>query len=240
MYRVSSILLGLAVALSAIAMLASSASAAINFEWGVAGAALEPGESQEFEIHNDGKNFDIHGTVGGISALLLSTEVSASAGSRIIGGDPGTNEESRVFKGVSFDGALATCGVSQSGVAGQIQTTPLRSEIVEAISRGERTNEVLILFAPKTGETFATFESTGASCPDKGVVLPLTGSVLGLPLPQKTEVVRQALDFEAVTKEYRTTNNQIKTAGLVFAGSAATLSGLVLVILKSGLAYAPF
>jgi hypothetical protein len=63
---------------------------------------------------------------------------------------------------------------------------------------------------------------------------------LGLALPQKTEVLRQNLVFEAVTKEYKNSAGAFKKAGLFFGEEASTLSGLVLVILNSDAAFGPF
>jgi hypothetical protein len=218
---------------------ASSATAAINFEWKVAGAKLETGESKAFTINNDSKNFGLRATVVGATALLLSHEVSVESGAKIIGGLPGTNEEVIVLKGVTIDN-LASCGVSQSGIANTVKTTPLQAEVVEGSSGGTGTGEVDILFTPKTGETFATFKFTGSSCILNGSEASTSGLLLGLASPQKTEVLRQELLFEAATKEYRNSKNEFKTAGLVFAGNAATLTGLTLVILESDQIFGAF
>lgn len=239
MSKVRLVLLSMIAVLSMGAMLASSASAAILFEWKVAGALLKGGEEKGFTVSNDGKNFDLHGTLAGATALLLSNEVSVEAGAKIIGGVPGTNKETVIFKGVTVDNP-AKCTEEQSGVAGQVKTVPLKTEIVESATSGTGSGEVLILFTPVTPTTFATFKLEGASCLVKGMTFAVTGSVLGLPLPQKTEVVQQNLVFEAATKEYRNHANEFKTAGLVFGGNAATLAGLTLVLLESGQAFGPF
>jgi hypothetical protein len=54
--------------------------------------------------------------------------------------------------------------------------------------------------------------------------------------------VKENLVFEAATKEYKVSpgTGATKTASLVFAGSAATLTGLGLILLESGAAYGPF
>jgi hypothetical protein len=238
MSRIRMVLLSLVAVMSVGAVVASSASAAIEFKWKVAGAELKTGESKVFTVNNDGKNFDLNGKLAGAIALLLSHEVSVEAGAKIIGGVPGTNTETVVFKGVTVD-KPANCTESQNGVAGQVKTVPLKTEIVEGAKEGVGTNEADILFTPVTGPTFTTFKLEGASCtvPE---VFPVTGSVLGLPLPLKTEVVQQNLVFEAATKEYRNHANEFKTAGLIFANAAATLSGLTLVLLESGQAFGPF
>jgi hypothetical protein len=71
MSRVRLVLLSLMAVLSVGALLASSASAAINFEWNVGGKALAAGEHRTFEVNNDGKVFALKGTAGGAPALLL-------------------------------------------------------------------------------------------------------------------------------------------------------------------------
>lgn len=240
MSRARLVLLSLVAVMSVGAMAASAASAAINFEWRVAGAKLEPGHSVEFTVNNDSKKFDLHGTVAGAASLLLSTAVAVLPGANIKGGIPGTNEEIAVFSGVTVDNP-ANCGVLQAGgSAGVVQTVPLKTEIVEGAVAGVGNNEVDILFIPKTGTTFATFELTGASCLLKTQIAPVSGSVLALALPQKSEVLKQNLVFEANTKEYHNSAGEFKKAGLLFAGNTATLEGLVLVILNSDQVFGPF
>jgi len=239
MSRVRLALLSLVAVMSMGAVLASSASAAIEFKWKVGGAELAAGETRGFTVNNDEKKFDLHGTIAGATALLLSTLVEVLPGAQIIGGVPGTNEETALFLGVTVDNP-ANCGVAQNGIAGQVQTVLLKTEIVEGAVASAGNNEVDILFSPKAGTTFATFELTGASCLAKGTIAPVSGTVLALALPQKTEVLRQNLVFEANTKEYHNHAGEFKKAGLLFGGAAATLEGLVLVILNSDQVFGPF
>jgi len=245
MSKVRLVFLSLVAMMSFGAILASSASAAIEFKWKVGGAELKTGESKEFSINNDEKKFTLHGTAGGVGLLLLSTLVDVLPGARIIGGVPGTNLETALFLNVTADGTSGTtCLILQSKTSDQVQTVPLRTEIVEGASSGVGNNEVLILFEPEGGgTTFATFElsnRTGQTCPFNGSSVAVSGTVLALALPQKTEVLRQNLVFEAVTKEYRNSAGLFHTAQLLFAGKAASLEGLVLVILNSDQAYGPF
>jgi hypothetical protein len=234
MSRARLMLLGLAVAITAIAVSASAASAAtISFVWSVDGQQLRSGsETKEFDVKSDGKTFDLAGTVGGAAALLLSTEVSVEKGAHIIGGIPGTNEETVVFSGVTVD-RPAGCAVK----GGKVKTVLLKTEIVEGAKNKEGNGEVDILFVPKVGEQFAEFEleNKGAeTCKAAELgLLTVTGSVLNLPLPQKAEALAADLDSEAVTKEYRNSKNEFKTVGLKFGGNTATLTGLVLVLLTS-------
>ncbi len=231
--------LSLMAALAAAAVLAPSASAAIGFEWKVNGSKLEAGHSIEFTVNNDSKKFDLSGEVGLAKSLLLSSNVSVEPGAKIIGGKPGKNEETAVFKEVTSD-KPANCTISQNGVVGNVKTSALETEIVEGAAGGVGNNEVDILFRPKTGTTFATFEYTGSGCSLKGDVFPMTGTVLALALPQKSEVLKQNLVFEAVTKEYRNSAGEFKKAKLELVKEPAALSGLTLVILNSDQVFGPF
>jgi hypothetical protein len=224
--------LSVMVVLSLGGVLAGSASAAIEFKWKVAGAELKTGESKEFVGSRDGVA-DLRGTVAGVAILMLSRKGAVATGAKIIGGVPGTGEEALELEEVTVD-KPAGCDVMQSGGAlGTIRTVPLKTEIVEGAVAAVGNNEVDVLITPKTDTTFATFEFVGTSCSVKGVVIPVAGSVLGLPLPQKVEVLKSAGDEEAVTKEYKNHAGEFKKTGLIFAGEPATISGLVLVSLKS-------
>jgi hypothetical protein len=243
MSRVRLVLLSFAAVISAAAMLASSASAAISFQWNVSGKKLEAGQSREFTSSADGK-FQLEGKVVGNSSLLLSSELSVLKGAKIIGGVPGTNEETVVFKGVTVD-KPTVCGVLQRGGApGVVETTPLKTEIVEGTNgEGKGNGSVDILFTPKgTGtEVFATFELTGASCLFKETIPAVTGLVLALSLPERAEGVTGALDFEASTsKQYLTSAGVLGKALLAFAGEDASLLGLALVSLTTGEKFGAF
>jgi hypothetical protein len=163
MHRMRLVLLGLMAVMSVGGMLTSSASAAIEFKWKVAGAELKSGEEKGFTVNNDGKNIDLHGTLAGAQSLLLSHEARVEAGAKIIDGVPGKSTATIIPKGVTID-SPANCTEEQSGVAGTIKTAPLTAEIVEGAVSKVGTNEVEILFTPTTPSTFATFKLTGASC----------------------------------------------------------------------------
>ena len=218
--------------LATFAVLASSASAAIKFEWKVGGHILEAGETREGTVTTDGHTFDFHATVAGAEALLLSKELSAEPGSKIIGGKPGTGEGTLVIKGVTVDKPEKCAVESEGSPTGTVKMDPGRTEIVES----EETHEPLILFAPKTGTVFVSilFLNDGTEvCPVKGVLANVTGSVLAQPLPSLAETLNGDLDFEAPTKNFFLSNGTLDKAGLIFAGNAATLTGLTLVISKT-------
>jgi hypothetical protein len=246
MSRARLALLTLVVVLSVGAMLAPGASAAINFEWNVGGKALAAGEKKVFGVETDGKLFDLSGKVGTSSVLLLSSTLNISPDGLILGGRPGTNEETLEFTNVTV-ASPAGCTVESLPFPeeGKIKTERLRSEIVEGQSGGKGNDEPLILLTPKTaGDPFTEvrfLNATGKTCPINLKEGSLTGSVLALPSPLKKEVERGDWLFEAVTKEYLVAaGGAAKTAGLVLAGNAATLTGLTLVFLEPKEAFGAF
>jgi hypothetical protein len=234
MSRARLVLLSFVVVLSAAATMASSASAAISFQWFVSGHLLKAGETREFTTSADGK-FSLEGKVAGSASVLLSNELSVLKGAQIVGGVPGTNKETVVFKGVTVD-KPANCGVLQKGASpGVVQTVALKTEIVEGTNgEGVGNSSVDILFTPTTTgtELFTTFELTGVSCLFKETVAPVTGLVLALSLPERAEAATGALDFEASTsKQYKTSTGTLGRALLAFVGEDASLLGLALVSL---------
>jgi hypothetical protein len=235
MSRARLMLLSLVAVLSVGAMLASSASAVINFEWKVNGVKLEAGANRTFTVKAD-NTFDLNGSVGGQAALLLATSVSVLPGAIIKGGKPGTNLEIILFGGVTVD-RPAKCAVS----GGLVLTVPLKTEIVEGAKNKEGNGEVDILFAPETAEgggstLFTAFELINKGteeCIVKGTLATASGTVLNSVLPAKTEALTGLLHSEAPTKEYKNSAGAFKTAGLLFANNPATLQGLTLVTLTS-------
>lgn len=239
MSRVRLLLLSLATALSVIALSASSASAKISYEWFVGGSLLKAGEQRTFSFNNDSHNFDFHGTVAGAAVLLLSTKISIEHG-LILGGRPGTSEETVLLEGVTVDQPKG-CSVESlpSPVAGTVKTKLLKSEIVEG-----KNGEVLILYFPKKeGESIATllFLKNGSeTCAVANIPAGITGSILGLSLPQKTDVLRQVINFPSKENLFLTAACPPETSGLQFAGNAATLTGLTLSVLASDAVFGPF
>lgn len=232
---------------SAFAILASSASARISFLWRVSGKPLtSSAETRGFTTSADGKTLDFHSSLAGVGILLLSNKVSTDGGV-IIGGFPGTNKETVLFENVTADGVFAGCTVETGGSAvthptpGLVQTEPLTSEIVE----GQTTKQPQILFKPTAGTTFVTLkflQKAGAeTCPGAPVEAAVTGSILALPLPELAESLNGDLDFEAASNQYLLAKGgAVETAGLTFAGNAATLTGLLLNILTTDEKYGAF
>jgi hypothetical protein len=227
------LLLSLVAVLSVAGVSASTASAKISFEWFVGGSLLKEKETRAFDTNNDGKTFDFHGTLAGISVLLLAKKIRAEGGI-IIGGRPGTNEETLVFEEVTAD--KAGCTVESRGSAtGTVRTSLLKTEIVE----GEN-GEVLILFVPKV-QPFTTLLLLGASCVGANIPAEVTGEILGLSLPQRTEVLRQNIVFPSKEQNFFLASGVLNTSsGLSFGGNAATLEGLALFLLTNDLAFGPF
>jgi len=240
MSRARLVLLSLVAALSAVGVMASSASAKISFEWLVGGKLLAAGETRGFVASADGKDIILTGTVGATKVELLSTELEVEKGAKIIGGKPGTNEEIVIFKGVKVVKPLnegkEVCEVETPKQAtGTVKTVLLKTEIVENQENGEP----LILFVPKEGKIFTeiTFlQKVGAEkCVPAGTTAQVTGSVLALPLPELGDVLTGDLDFEAKSKEFLLSpgGGTIEKAGLTFAGNAATFTALALILLET-------
>jgi hypothetical protein len=242
MSRTRLLLLTSMATLATVAMPAATASAKISFEWFVGGSLLKEKETRAFTVRSDGKLLDLHSKFLGINWLLLSSEVSVGSGAQIIGGRPGTNLETVVFKGVTVDPPLQKCVAETGGitkpVAGTIETRPLKTEIVE----GEN-GEVLILFTPEGGGNFTEilFLNKGIEeCAANNALFSLTGSFLALPLPQKAEVLRQDLDFEAAEKTYFNSAGTLGTGGIKAGTEPFTLTGLTLIVLASNAVFGAF
>jgi hypothetical protein len=228
-------LLSLITVLSALALLAPSAGAIIKFQWKVGGKTLaEAAETREFLVTSDGRAFDLNGSAGGVGVLLLSNVIEVEKGAVIIGGKPGTNKETVIFRNVTVDKPTGCLVESEGSPAGVVKTNPLKTEIVES----EETHQPLILFKPENvGSPFVSLlilKNGAETCLLTGSLGNVTGNILAEPLPQLTEVLTQHLVFEPSTKEFLLNpgGGTINKAGLVFAGNPATLSGLVLVLLE--------
>jgi hypothetical protein len=243
MSKAKLVLLSLVAVLS-FAVMASSASAAIKFQWKVGGKTLEAGESREFTVTSDGHTFDLHSTLAGANILLLSHEVSVAPGAKIFGGKPGTNLETVIFKGVTVDNP-AKCAVESEGAStGTVETHPILTQIV---SNDLTPEEPLILFNPDstTSSIFASLlllnKSSTETCTFAGALANVTGNILALPLPQLTETLNGDLDFEAPDTHFVLSNGTLESAGLIFGpGNAATLTGLTLVILNTDQVFGAF
>jgi hypothetical protein len=230
------------VAVLSFAVMASSASAAIKFEWKVGGKVLGEGESREFTATSDGHSFDLHSSLAGVNILLLSSEVGVKAGAKIFGGNPGTNLETVIFKGVTID--TPKCVVESEGASpGVVETHPILTQIV---SNDLTPAEPLILFNPDstTSSVFVSLlllnKSSTETCAIAGLAN-VTGNILALPLPQLVETLNGDLDFEAPDTHFVLSNGTLESAGLIFGpGNAATLTGLTLVILTTDEKYGAF
>ncbi|HEY3960289.1 MAG TPA: hypothetical protein VGL68_07255 [Solirubrobacteraceae bacterium] len=215
---------------SGLIVFVSTASAKIAFEWRVGGKALAAGEQQTFTASAE-STFDLKTTVVGFVTLLLATKLKFEPGAKIIGGKPGTAEQTVVFEGVTVDKPTG-CEIESlsNPVVGTVRTQPLKTEIVE----GEISHEPLILITPKTGTIFSETRFLGASCALKGIVGTTTGNLLADPLPHLAEILAGLADFEASQgNEYLLATGEVAKAGLVFAGNAATIGGKALLTLTS-------
>jgi hypothetical protein len=229
-------LLSCVTALSVLGLSAGTASAKISFEWFVGGSLLKEKETRAFDGSSDGHTFDFHTRLLGINVLMLASSASLRSGTVIAGGRPGGGEGTIAITGVTVDPPLQKCVAETGGIAnptpGVVETVPLKGEIVE----GEN-GEVLILFTPKVvGEHFVElkFLNKGTEeCAANGVSAAVTGSILGLLSPQRTEVLRGDLVFEAAEHNFFLASGALNTAGLKFGTEVATITGLALVLLTN-------
>jgi hypothetical protein len=192
MFRLRFVLLGVVGVVSVVGLSVSSASAAIKFEWKVGGAVLKAGETRGFTTTSDGHVFDFHGTAAGAGILFLSSEVSVESGAEIIGGKPGTEKATVLFKGVTVDSPAKCTIESEGSPTGTIQTFALKTEIVES----EGTHEPVILFSPEGGTSnffnLLLLNKGTEECVLKNVLASFTGNFLGTPLPALTETLNGA------------------------------------------------
>jgi hypothetical protein len=237
MLKARFISLSLMAALAVFGTVATSASAAtkIKFQWKEGGGVLGAGESRAFSASAGGTTFDLNGTVAGAAFLLLSHELSVEDGAKIIGGKPGTGEETIILKGVTVD-KPTKCVVETDEAnpkPGTVKTNPLKLEIVES----EETGEPLILFIPKTGSVFAGLllldKSATEVCIEKNVLENLTGTLLARPSPELTEVLEGELNIEAPTKNFILSSDVLDKAGLSLATNVATLTGVQQTVLNN-------
>jgi hypothetical protein len=233
-------LLTLTAALSVVALSAASASARISFEWFVGGSLLASGERRAYDLNTDGHTFDFNLSLGGAEVLILSNKISVQS-AQINGGRPGTSEGALVFENVVVDKPAGCLLESLPNLErGIVKTKLLKAEIVEG-----QNGEVLLLFAPAlVGEPFTTllFLNRGTeTCPGANIPTQITGGLLALPSPQRTEVLRQDLTFPSVEQRFLlAAGGALQTTGLRFGGAPLTLTGLTLVLLTSDEAFAPF
>jgi hypothetical protein len=163
--------------------------------------------------------------------LLLATKLKFEPGAKIIGGKPGTAEQTVVFESVTVDKPTGCEIESLSNPVGTVRTQPLKTEIVE----GQISHEPLILISPRTGTVFSETQFLGASCALKGIEGTTTGSLLVDPLPHLSEILSGSADFEASqgNEFLLATGGAAEKAGLVFAGNPATIGGSALLTLTS-------
>jgi hypothetical protein len=154
MSRVKFAALSFAVALTAVAVAASSASAAISFEWRVNGKSLGAGESRAFEAASGLTPWDLHSSIAGTSILILFDRVLYDGrhifrprGSVLL-----------FLLELPLVHRPTKCAITGE----KVETTPLEGEIVEGASGGVGNGEVEILFNPRPGRPLPRSNSAAA------------------------------------------------------------------------------
>jgi hypothetical protein len=227
-------LLGALVVL-ALAVSASAANAAIQYEWKVKGAALKAGASKELTLKSKGL-FHISLRAFGQTFEFTAGKLRLQAGveSNITGGKPGRLlaenlylEEAKVTKpkkGCEVKGGDGVRGVIDFKVLG---------EIVESAEAEKGTGKTMMLLY-STG-SFGSIELVEAlhveekeECPEQGLIFKPEGTILAEISPQKTEAKSGQLVLgTAGTKagtEYRNSEGKFAVTSVnlstVFSGEA--------------------
>ena len=206
-------------AVLALCMSASAASATTLYEWKVKGAALKSGSSKEFTLKSASKEvFHINLTGGGAEIKLTSSNIRVRPTFKgsILGGKPGTMEAALEFENVVVE-APANCVIK----TGKIITEPIVGEIVENAEAGKGRGVLeLLLEAHNVGHKWATFVIEGTNCNFKNYYSPnewpIAGSALVQLSPQKAEATVGKLLFgtESTKTEYVNSKGEFKTASL--------------------------
>jgi hypothetical protein len=239
MSKVRLLFLILGTALSIAGVSACSASAKISFEWFVGKSLLKEKETRALTVNADSHNFDFHMEIPGVTPILFLSNRLTADNAAIVGGRPGASEETLLFENVTVNtptGCTVETGGVEKPIAGTIAMHPLKTQIVEG-----QNSEVLILFTPKEGTALTTIKFLGSVCLLAGAEANLEGGFLGLPLPQKVEVLRQNIVLPSVEQKFLLASGGAQqTTGLTFSGRAVTLTGLTLLILTSDASFGPF
>jgi hypothetical protein len=146
-----------AVVVFAVLAAASSAFGGTGPEFLIEGSLLPSTESIEAQ--------------GSSSQALTSTGVALECsgvsleGGNLFATNPGTDEETLVYSGCTYQGKTAAeceARTKAGGTAGQIKTVALASELGYKAATGP---DALTLFRPKVGTEFVSVEFKGTSCP---------------------------------------------------------------------------
>jgi hypothetical protein len=237
MFKVRLILLSIFAAFAASAVASAAAQAAGCEEskgekclYVVSGTKLASGQTAEITASQK-KAFVLKGKAAGAEVQLESGGVSVESGAKLVGGNPGTDEETVVFEKVTTK-KPAGCAV----VGGKVKTGALTSELVEFVKSGKVEKEDAVLFKPKTGTVFVEFEfenSGTKTCSIAGKKFAAEGTVLATTTHGPS--TEGTLTFTTAKAEYRTKGSSTNTvAELKFAGETATLAGEETVKLVSG------
>jgi hypothetical protein len=157
---------------------------------------LLAGESREIQSEANGPQLLRFSSVT-IECKKFKTE----AGAKIIGGEPGTDEEVIVYEECHMVG-FPMCKINKNGTIG---TNTLASKLVFLTKKGAETEspeETGTLLKPKSGTTLftVTFEhEPGGNCPFgesmEGKALPVTGEVVAENVKGGVHAKRQELSF---------------------------------------------
>ena len=229
MSKVRLILLSMLAVFAASAVASASAAAAGCEEaggekclWTLEGKILPAGEMRELKVVPTA-TFTLKGKASGAKVTLKSTEIDLKE-AKILGGNPGTNYGSILFKNVTVS-EPKECKVTNK----EVITEPLKSELVELV-KGKVPQKVDdLLFEPeKAGGVFAkiAFENN-PKCSLAGVTAEVAGNIQSEPSPRNTETVKAKLKTQGKEEwEFRRKGETVShKSQLEFGGEPATLEG---------------
>jgi hypothetical protein len=210
-------------ALLVVGVTASAASAAIQFEWKVNGAALASGNTKEVTGKDKSSGlFHFRFTAAGAAYEFSSSAIKFKA-SKIAGGRPGAGEGTLVLEGIKT--VTGNCTIK----GGTITTRPLNWEIVESAEAGVGLGISRLLFTPQVGTAVANeIKFEGQTCLYGPGPATLAGSLLAEVGPKKEEAKVDTLSFVSTAKsvEYKNAKNEYKNAFLTFNSvNAASITG---------------
>jgi hypothetical protein len=223
------LLTGFAV-MAVVAMAASSASAAIKYEWSVNGTALAANQTVLVTVLVDptAPTVTFKAKLSGATSELKSSTFKSDNESWIAGGKPGTgagagNVGKTLFEKITVV-KPANCTVANVVV----EST---AEIVES----ETGEKALILFKPNsTTGVFAEITYAGGSCTLNGVTVKVAGSVAAEPTAVGTGV-QLLWKFLPNGTKTRNSNSEVKENNLIVFGTEekVELAGSVLAELST-------
>jgi len=230
MFRIRWIFLTALAMMGVAAMAASSASAAIKYEWSVNGTALAANKTVLVTVLVDptAPTVTLKMKLSGATTEFKSSKFKSDGESWIAGGKPGTGAGAGNVGKVLIEKVTVVKPANCTVANVVVEAT---SEIVES----ETGEKALILFKPNsTTGVFAEITLAGASCTLNGVTVKFAGSVAAEPTAVGTGV-QLLWKFLPNGTKTRNSKSEVKENNLIVFGTEekAELAGSVLAELST-------